>query len=142
MTYHQEYVLRFRLRMAKYDYSISHVPGKFLYTEDTFSKDPIVKHNNLEKEVETLVDAVMDFSLLATPQRLEIYREMQEKDEVCVQVQEYCKTGWPIKSPQLIPYWKERSVLTVCKGLLLFNSHIVVPMLLQQGGPCKPSRIS
>ena len=77
--------------MAKYDYSILHVPGKFLYTADTLSRDPIVKQDqcSLEKEVETFVDAVMDFFLPATPQRLEIYREMQEKDEVCVQVREY-----------------------------------------------------
>ena len=27
-------VLRFRLRMAKFDYSISHVPGKLLYTAE------------------------------------------------------------------------------------------------------------
>ena len=47
----------------------------------------------------------------------------------------YCKTGWPNKSlisSQLIPYWKERGVLTVCKGQLLFNSRIAVPKLLQQ----------
>ena len=72
--------------MAKYDYSISHVPGKLLYTADTLSRDLIVQQDqcNLEKEVETFVDAVMDFSLPATPQRLEIYREMQEKDEVAM----------------------------------------------------------
>ena len=130
-------VLRFRLRMAKYDYSISHVPGKFLYTADTLSRDPMMKQDqgNFEKEVETFVDAVIDLSLPVTPQRLQIYREAQEKDEVCVQVREYCKIGWPNKSfipHQLIPYWKERDALTVCKGLLLFNSRIVVPKSLQQ----------
>ena len=29
-------VLRFRLRLSRFDYSISHVPGKLLYTADTF----------------------------------------------------------------------------------------------------------
>ena len=79
-------VLRFRLRIAKYDYSISHVPGKLLYTADTLSRDPMVKQDqsNLKNEVETFVVTVMDFSLPATPQRLEMYREMQDKDEVCV----------------------------------------------------------
>ena len=42
--------------------------------------------------------------------------------------------GWPKKSlvsPQLIPYWKVRDALTVCKNFLLYNSRIVVPKLLQ-----------
>ena len=34
-------VLRFRLRMAKFDYTIAHVPGKLLYTADALSRDPV-----------------------------------------------------------------------------------------------------
>ena len=30
-------ILRFRLRLARFDYSITHVPGKFMYTADTLS---------------------------------------------------------------------------------------------------------
>ena len=33
-------ILRFRLRMNKYDYSIRHVAGKELYTADTLSRTP------------------------------------------------------------------------------------------------------
>ena len=33
-------VLRFRLRMSRYNYSIEHVPGKYLYTADTLSRTP------------------------------------------------------------------------------------------------------
>ncbi len=34
-------VLRFRLRLDRFDYSIRHVPGKSLYTADTLSRSPI-----------------------------------------------------------------------------------------------------
>ena len=34
-------ILRFRLRLARFLYSISHVPGKSLYTADTLSRSPI-----------------------------------------------------------------------------------------------------
>ena len=33
-------ILRFRLRLAKFDYSVCHVPGKLLYTADTLSRVP------------------------------------------------------------------------------------------------------
>ena len=33
-------VLRFRLCLARFDYSIVHVPGKYLYTADTLSRSP------------------------------------------------------------------------------------------------------
>lgn len=34
-------VLRFQLRLARYDYSISHVPGNLLYMADTLSRASI-----------------------------------------------------------------------------------------------------
>ena len=34
-------VLRFRLRLARFDYTIQHVPGKLLYTADALSRAPI-----------------------------------------------------------------------------------------------------
>ena len=33
-------ILRFRLRLARFDYTISHVPGNLLYTADTLSCAP------------------------------------------------------------------------------------------------------
>ena len=36
-------VLWFWLRMAKFDYTIAHVPGKLLYTPDTLSREPCSK---------------------------------------------------------------------------------------------------
>ena len=103
-------VLRFRLRMAKFDYSISHVPGKLLYTADALSRDPIPEQEptTLQKEVEVFVNSLIK-TLPASEQRLETYCQAQEHDKVCTQVQEYCKTGWPKKQltpPNLTPYWK------------------------------------
>ena len=34
-------ILRFRLRLARYDYTIHHVSGKHLYSADTLSKAPV-----------------------------------------------------------------------------------------------------
>ena len=40
----------FRMRMMRFIYSISHVPGKSLYTADTLSRAPLVRPLNREKE--------------------------------------------------------------------------------------------
>ena len=130
-------VLRFRLRMAKYDYTISHVPGKLLYTADTLSRDPAPNHepNSLQEEVETFVNSIKKLSLPATEQRLDTYRQSQQ-DPVCSQVREFCKTKWVNKKhvPQeLMPYWKMKdNLLTICDNLLLYNSRIVVLKLMQK----------
>lgn len=72
-------VLRFRLRMAKFDYSITHMPGKLLYTADAFSWDPIPQQEPtmLQKEVETFVDSLTK-TLLALEQGLKQYHQAQE----------------------------------------------------------------
>ena len=129
-------VLRFRLRMAKFDYSISHVAGKLLYTADALSRDPIPEQESttLQEEVEAFVNSLTE-ALPASEQRLEVYRRAQEQDEVCAQVREYCRTSWPKKtlvSSNLIPYWKAQNCLTLCNDLLLYNSRIVVPKSMQQ----------
>jgi len=36
----QPRILHFRLRLMQFDYTISHVPGKLLYTADTLSHSP------------------------------------------------------------------------------------------------------
>ena len=115
--------------MAKYDYTISHVPEKLLYTADTLSRD------SLQEEVETFVNSITKLSLPATEQRLDNYRQSQPQDPVCSQVREFCKTEWPNKQrvPQeLMPYWKMKDSLTICDNLLLYNSRIVVPKSMQK----------
>ena len=49
-------VLRFRLRLMQFNYTISHVPGKLLYTADALSCAPVTKPDEdsvrLQEEVE------------------------------------------------------------------------------------------
>ena len=48
-------VLQFRLQMDQFDYIITHVPGKFLYTADTLNKAPINDEEN-ESHLQKLTD--------------------------------------------------------------------------------------
>ena len=130
-------ILRFQLHLARYDYTVCHVPGKHLYSADTLSRAPVagIDDNSLQAEVEAFVDGVVERSLPATEQRLNTYRCAQEQDPVCQQVTEYCRTGWPRKGlvkPDIAPYWKVRDSLTVCNQLLLYDHRIVVSKSLQE----------
>lgn len=51
-------ILRFRLRLARFDYSIHHVPGKPLYTADALSRAPrpVTGNNTCQEEAEYLMD--------------------------------------------------------------------------------------
>ena len=57
------HVLRFRLRLMKFDYNIHHVPGKLLYTADALSRAPIggtptLDEIDSQQEVEVFIDSV------------------------------------------------------------------------------------
>ena len=129
-------VVRFRLRLAKFDYVVTHDSGKFLYIADALSCAPILEtgDSELEDEVQVFVDGVMQYSLPASKGRLEEYKEAQELDPLLSQVRQYCESKWPEKKfihPVLIPYYQARNNLTVCNDLLLFNGRIVVPKALR-----------
>ena len=69
-------VLRFRLRLARFDYSIVHIPGKSLYTADTISRAPSTSDLldvGLQEEAEAMMDTCVTY-LPATPKRREEYQ--------------------------------------------------------------------
>ena len=132
-------ILRFRLRMAKFDYVAVHVPGKLLYTADALSRAPQREctegDRDLQEQTECFVHAVTIPSLPASRSTLERYRQAQEEDEICSKVSVYCKSKWPDRSSiesQLKPFWKVRGSLTICEQLLLYNNRIVVPSAMRQ----------
>ena len=132
-------VLRFRLRMMKFDYTIQHVPGKFLYTADALSRAPIRGTPTLDEiasqqEVEVFIDSLTQ-QLPASSHRLQVYQKAQCDDPVCNQVITYCKRTWSEKhsiKAELKPFWQNRDKLSLYNDLLLFGSRIVVPKQLQQ----------
>ena len=130
-------ILRFCLRLAKYNYIAQHVPGKLLYAADALSHAPIPgeSEDELQEEVEAYVDHITMSTIPATNHRLQEYRQAQKEDAECLKVRDYCQTHWPDKhsiESSLKPYWKVRGSLTLCDDLLLYNSRIVVPPSLRR----------
>ena len=135
-------VLGFRLRLMRFDYTISHVPGKLLYTADTLSRSP-QECSAEDLQLAELTEEQMSTTtsqLPANKDRLEIYRQAQAKDPVCSQLIAFCQSRWPDKhtlTGELNKYWIARHELTVCDRLLLYGYCIVVPKQLQHETLCK-----
>ena len=125
-------ILRFRLRLTRFQYSIVHVPGKQLYTADTLSRAPLeVKH---QVEETCLIHALIN-TLPAGQSRLEEYCNAQQQDTVCSKLRNFCEKGWPSKHQvkgELSKYWQQKSRITIVEDLVLYGSRIIVPETLRQ----------
>ena len=130
-------IQRFRMRLLRFTYTISHIPGKELTIADALSRapvsDPTSTDTQFDKEVEAYVNLVLE-SFPATEKQLKRIQEAQIDDAVCTQVRKYCEEGWPMKDAipfAVKPYFQFSGDLNVQKGLLLKGSRIVIPTSMQ-----------
>ena len=79
-------VQRFRLRLMRFSFTISHVPGKDLTIADALSRAPYSAPTESDKQfqqqVEAFVEQIIE-SLPATEQRLAQIQKKQEEDLIC-----------------------------------------------------------
>ena len=91
-------VKRFCMRSIRLQYSIAHIPGKNLATADALSRTPTATggHSDdvFQQEVDSYVCLVMKHLPIAEPHLRQI-AQLQEEDEVCKQLKQYCLNGWP-----------------------------------------------
>ena len=129
-------VQRFRLRLMRFCYSISHVAGKDLTSADTLSRAPVSKTtagDELQSEVQAFVDLVVR-CLPVTEGRLQEILSQQRSDPICRQVTEYCREGWPEAASLTGPYKAYSAVrheFSVHRGLLLRGKRLVIPHALR-----------
>ena len=89
-------VQRFQMRLMRFKYTISHVPGKSLVVADMLSRAPTDsvtdEDEKLTQETDIYVNMVMN-NLPATDKRLVEIKEAQDSDTTCSKVKQYCKEG-------------------------------------------------
>ena len=124
-------VQRFRLRMLRYHFTISHIPGKDLVIADMLSRAPTSTPSDSDllfyKETSVFVDAVVQ-SISASDAQLE--RIKREQDDVCKQIIVYCRDSWPEKhelTGAIRPYYPVKTEIAVANGLLLRGSRLIIP---------------
>ena len=88
-------ILRFRLRLARFDYTIVHVAGKHLYTADTLSRAPADNADNdleLQQDAERFVEVGV-LNLPTTEHKLLQYQKAQDEDQLCCSVKKILPRG-------------------------------------------------
>ena len=126
-------IMRFRLRLMKYSFTISHVPGKENVSADALSRYPAGGPNAAEvaqvEQTESFVSRLVQ--LPATDVRQAKFLRAQCEDEVLSQVGKYVDGGWPAylssTDSMIKPYYEERAFLTRYKGMLVHRNRVVVP---------------
>ena len=125
-------IQRLRMRLLRFDFTISHVPGKELTTADALSRAPSKSTSRVkqEEEIEVYVENIL-LQLPASDKRLEEIAAAQKEDPICRKLFEYCKEGWPDmiqKLPSLLsPYWSSRGEISQVQGLLLKGPRLIIP---------------
>ena len=130
-------IQRFRMRMMKYTYSIFHVPGKNLIIADALSRAPsqhlTSEDEEWNKEMNIYVETIFN-TLPASDTKIQQIQISQDKDTTCLLLKKYCLEGWPSKrnlEGEIQRYIPVADELSICEGLLLCNSRIVIPQALQ-----------
>ena len=133
-------ILRFRLRLLRFTYTIEHVPGKNLVTADALSRAPIqapptAEETQLEKDVGAYINQVVEH-LPASEGRLAQIRVAQEADSICKRLMDLVQNGWPPNrralTPDLQQYWQYHQDLLMADGLLMKGERLVIPNSMQE----------
>ena len=127
-------IQRYRMRLMRFQYTVTHIPGPDLKIADALSRAPLPEITDTDKQLQIDTDAYVAQGIQgmpATPERLKQIqiRQAQEQDNILQQLIKFCKEGWPhhSKLKGTIKLYKSiDSELSVQEGLLLRGSHIVI----------------
>ena len=138
-------VLRFRLRLARFNYLAVHVPGKHMYSANALSRavsnafqPPVLPSSLSDLELSTDADAcaLSVLEVAVPPDRLTHIVTAQEADPVSRSLKTFIVDGWPTSAQQLPanirPFWPHCHQLTVVYGIICCGPRLFIPASLQE----------
>lgn len=127
-----------RIRLMRFNYSVTWQPGSQLFTADSLSRFPLENEPSIVDSsdvVERYVSVVVN-SLLITDVLIDKVLTASTTDDAIPDVIRYCTTKWPDDNDHLPPavksYWPSRDNFKAQNGLLLHGARVVIPSSLRQ----------
>lgn len=130
-------IQRFIIRLQKYTFSLSYMPGKFLHTADALSRSSMMistidaADQRLEESVK-LATAELPLSSRCQQQ----IRDFSNDDDELVAVKHYVKNGWPAARNlcrfETRPYYAYAHELTIVNDILFKGTQFVIPKSLRK----------
>lgn len=125
---------RLLLRLLKYQFKLTYVPGKLMFLADTLSrsflKDPVKDDIELSFVVHTLCKYVP-----MSEERKKEFVKAVDEDEVFVLLKKYHLLGWPkyknMCPEHVQPYFNLKQDINFEGGLLFLNDKVLVPTKLR-----------
>lgn len=123
----------FRLRLTRFDYSIQYVQGKNQAVSDCLSRAPIEVISGRSQLCQNYANAVIKSKPFSDAYLQKIV-DYQNKDEICKTLINFVTNGWPTKKnvpANMKPYFEYRFDFSIVQNLLLKDTRIVIPRVLQ-----------
>ena len=131
-------ILRFRLRLMRYNYNVQFLPGKEIYTADALSRSPVSEPSqedeSIQETAELFVEQVISH-LPASDPRLEQIRRQQQDDDICRQIRQYVHEGWPENGKlkgEIRLYASMSAEITIQRDLLLRGNRLIIPQAMRK----------
>ena len=123
-------ILRYRLRLAGYQYRLVHVAGRSMSNADGLSRLPLPE---APQDVPPPADVVTLMDDLAEAVDVNQVRTGTRRDPTLSAAHRHTSEGWPTASPDpaLQPYFRRRTELSLQDGCLLWGSRVVIPPSLR-----------
>ena len=126
---------RMLLKCLRYDYTVTFVPGKFMFIADTLSRAFFQDKVSDDPELEAVVHVVSKHLAVSPEKRLE-FQDATKQDQVLQQVLWYHKNGWPMYVKDVSVdsrwYWKFQSEISYSDNLIFMGEKLIVPSSMRR----------
>lgn len=125
---------RFLLRLQRYTFTLTHVPGKYLTVADALSRAPLPSKPVVSGDLDTRL--MVSVIVQASQSKLDQLRQATLDDLELQCVKEYILNGWPrskqkVKDPAK-PYWNLQSELHIKDDMICRGQRIIIPKSCQK----------
>ena len=125
-------IQRLAIRLLKYRFTLTFVPGKHLQVPDTLSREPTVQRVNTDY----LDSDLKIYSIIAVrPETEKKIIDAINNDPVLQKIKHYVMNGWPEHksnvSPELKKYWSIKNDIYLHMNVLFYGKRLVLPEILR-----------